>query len=269
MKVTENTLIKMTDKEYFSEGAYVSSSTLKTLYNSSPAHLQVPHKDTDAMRFGRAMHSYFLDEPEEFENKFYSEPTEIDGDPLNRRLKAHREALKLIKAANAGDIIQLEEVEDLKQMQSSVYSGNLVHQYLEGGFAEYAIFSEINGVKVKIKMDYFIPIAGLGGTNIITDLKGCQDASERGFKREIYSRNYDLQAYMYREVCMKAYKKDTMFVFLAIEKTPPFAHAWYGASDEMLMSGKKKFEESLDIYRNTVLQGSYPQYQASRTLTFL
>lgn len=267
--ITTNALIKLTDKEYFAEGAHVSSSTLKTIYDSSPRHLTIPRKDTDAMRFGRAMHSYLLDEPEEFEAKYYVEPEIIKGVPINRRLKDHREFLEALDEANKEkDKVKPEELEVLKLIQTSMYETELAQQYLSGGFAEYAIFSEINGVKVKVKMDYFIPGSN-GNPNIVVDLKGCQDASERGFKHEIYSRHYDLQAYMYRAVAMNAYPNDTMFIFAAIEKNQPYSCCWYGASDEMLTNGKRKFEESLDIYRNTVLLGSYPQYNASRTLTFL
>jgi exodeoxyribonuclease VIII len=234
---------KLTDKQYREHPA-LSYSDLVWL-DKSPLHFKNRdklRKETEAMRLGTLLHLGVL-EPERFKNAYCIEPEEIDGQPINRRVKAHRDYLEQWRNQNKGKIfIRPEDMDTLTTMFNALATHKYAKQYLTGGVSEVMAFGEYKGVPIKGRCDYLVEIPGLGKT--IVDLKKTQDASPKGFERSIYNYKYYLQAAVYT----KLFKADS-FVFVAIEDNELAPIGIYRASDVLLEKGEQKLSYLIDLYK--------------------
>lgn len=233
----------MNDKEYRANQA-LSYSDLVWL-EKSPLHFKNRdklRKETEAMRLGTLLHLGVF-EPERFKNAYCIEPEEIDGQPINRRVRAHRDFLAEFRKQNEGKIfIRPEDMDTLTTMFNALATHKYARQYLTGGKAEVPAFGEYQGVPIKGKCDYIVDIPGLGVT--VVDLKKTQDASPKGFERSIFNYKYYLQAAMY----VRLFRADT-FVFIAVEDNELAPIGIYRASDVLLEKGEQTLDRLISFYK--------------------
>lgn len=245
------------EKDYRAHSA-LSYSDLVHL-EDSPLHFinrDKLRKETEAMRKGTLLHMGLL-EPTKFKNSFAIEPEEIDGQPINRRVKAHREFIEQWKKENEGRVfVRREEMDSLTGMLCALGAHKHAKKYFTGGQAEVAEFGEWCGVPIKGRCDYLTEIPGLGRT--VVDLKKTQDASPKGFERSIYNYRYYLQAFIYKYL----FKADT-FVFVAVEDTGmnDFAPIGiYRASDALLEKGEELLSKLITIYKEAKQTNNWRGY---------
>ena len=85
-------------------------------------------------------------------------------------------------------------------------------------------------------------------TGFLIDLKTTQDASASAFARSVANFNYHIQAAFYMHVVEQATgTRPKGFVFVAVEKTPPYACQVFNASDAMLAEGRHRVEQLLEM----------------------
>lgn len=181
----------MTNKDYHARPE-ISKSDLDLLAKS-PYHYkhkdEFERKDSAALVLGSAVHKLIL-EPVDFYNEFRIEP---DVDKRTKEGKAaYNEFLANLsgKTAIGGDTY-----DTVEQIANAVNSMRETALFLRDGLAEQSYFSEIDGVAVKCRPDFFNENLGL-----CIDLKTTSDASPMGFARSVASFNYHVQAAFYSDI---------------------------------------------------------------------
>ena len=252
-------LVECTNDQYHS-GPGVSKSHLDTIAGASPRHYwhkyinpdRVREEPTPAMVLGSAIHSAIL-EPDLF-------PLEYVADPgINRRTNAGKAEYEAFVAENAGKIVLNDE-----QMQTCLAVRDAVHLHpvaaglLQGGDAEqsfYAIDPE-TGELIKCRTDY---LAG----DLIVDVKSTEDASPDGFGKSAANFRYPMQVAWYRHVMNAAFGEHPQhWVFLAVEKKPPYAIGLYFAEPDMVQRALLACRRDLMRIVNCKRTGQWPDYGA-------
>ena len=214
-----------TNSEYHAHEA-VSKSGLD-LIHKSPAHYKAArHEDTPALRFGTAFHCAVLEN-----DRFNATYTVIEGD---RRTKAVKDSIKDAEAAGK-IILTADDFNAIMSMAQAVFKNPICAALLRGSLKENSVFSELDGVRVKCRPDGWSIEKG-----VLFDLKSTEDASPEGFARTVAKYRYHVQDAFYRHVVASATNcdaDDLSFIFIAIEKKPPFAVALYTLDELAKLQG--------------------------------
>jgi hypothetical protein len=115
--------------------------------------------------------------------------------------------------------------------------------YFEGGEPELTACCTLDGVKVKVRFDYFKDgdIYDVKTTSARVSLDSIQEVSE--------GLDYDLSAALYSDVCEKLTGNAPAFYFLYMGKRPnnvgAFPVGLYKASDAMIERGRRKYKAAL------------------------
>jgi exodeoxyribonuclease VIII len=97
-------------------------------------------------------------------------------------------------------------------------------------------------------------------SGIIPDLKSCLDASPEEFAKTIFNMDYHIQAAMYVDG-LKANNIDAkVFVFVAVEKEPPFAVGVYVLDNDYIEIGRQQYKKALQILAQCIKDNKYPAY---------
>jgi exodeoxyribonuclease VIII len=203
---------------------------------------------TPAMVFGTLFHWIVL-EPE----KFNSRVVVWEGDA-----KRGKEWTSFKEEAGDKNIITTGERDQLLSMKNSVYNSKIAWSAISGAEYEKSIFwpDPTYGVTCKVRPDVIKQ-----GLYLISDLKTAEDASPEGFSRAAANFGYDIQAAFYiagaRAMTGNHYRD---FIFIVVEKKPPYACAVYRASQEMLDAGRVKIGEVLPRYAECLDKDVWPGY---------
>lgn len=257
MKIEDNLSIE----QYHNHTRGVSKSDLD-LIARSPAHYvaakALGRKETPAMAIGSAFHAMTL-EPETFDQEFAVLPEGLD-----RRTKAGKEAFARFEMESVGKrIIGANDLAVVRAMANSVHSHPLAGPLVTGGRAEQSIFWEssiVEGVTSKCRPDY---IKNLKDERyVIVDLKSTEDARPFAFERSAWSFRYHVQAAYYWDGCTDGFgHAPDAFIFVVVEKAPPYAVAVYEASiDDMMNAGRDEYYANLKTFRQCELSGEWPAY---------
>lgn len=246
--------IKISNKEYRSRDG-VSSTDLKHMAKS-PAHFRYwkdnPQEDTPALLFGRASHKYMLEE-NEFFTEFAIAPN------IDKRTKSGKEEYAKFLEINKGkDIITADDFQKIKDMREALYATPSVKLLLSGQ-KELSFFleDEETGIMMKCRPDC---ITNIADANILIDYKSCQDASSEAFMRNAINLNYDLQMSYYKDIMDKATERDYSVIFIAQEKTPPYAVNILEADEYFIKSGRDMYRTYLDLYKDCLDTGKWHGY---------
>lgn len=239
---------------YHADRSCVSVSGLKQLLRS-PAHYQAylsgeGRKETAAMYMGTAIHSRLL-EPAAFSVNYVVAPED------DKRSKEYKEFV----AANDGKLILTKSQADaIEGVAASVDLHVSASTLLRAGHVEHSIIwqDEETGIWLKIRPDCLCTDFDSG---ICLDVKKTVDASSAAFVRACVTYDYDLQAAVYLEGLRQVFQRDFDFVFLAVEETPPYGCALYGAPEEMLARGRRRFRQAMAILQACQGAGEWPSYQ--------
>lgn len=244
----------MTEKEYRQHPA-ISRSELWHIRESPQKfkyYKENPPEPTPALLFGQVFHKMLL-EPDTFNDEFVVAPD------ANRRTKEGKQIWDAFVADHENQtIITAEMFARAKEMCESVKREPLAVKLLNGA-AEVPFFwtDEMTGEACKCRVDvlnteYRQPI--------IVDAKTTADASTESFIRSAINYGYDFQAAMYSEGVEKNIGKKPLFVFIAVEKDPPFSVNILQADEFMLRRGYDLFREYIGIYHDCKLTGNFYGY---------
>jgi exodeoxyribonuclease VIII len=105
------------------------------------------------------------------------------------------------------------------------------------------------------------PDAIIGPLNLIIDLKTTDDASPKAFGRSAMKYRYDVQAAFYIDLYEAHYNcKCEGFIFIAVEKTPPFGVGVYVIEDEDIERGRVKYKPDLERWREAKANNKWTGY---------
>lgn len=212
----------------------LSASGIKQILRS-PAHFrQAVGPDKAHLRLGRAVHCAVLT-PDIFEEEFAC---------ANGRRNKAAEKTELTAA----------EWSDCIGMRDSVRSSRKARELLAVGVAEWSLMWHESLTPCKARPDWRTH-------TFMVDLKTTQDASPDGFARAVRKYGYHIQAAWYlRGWINLAGDEDMTFIFIAVEKSPPYACGFYALSDALLREGRELCERALVLYDQCVTNDDWPGY---------
>ncbi len=228
------------NEEYHSKDS-ISASGLKMIAKKSVKHfLDRKFNETDAMKFGTAVHTAML-ESDKFYDDYYIMP-KVDG-----RTKEGK-ALKAEHIEKAKGKIVLDEADHnrIKAIMANLKKNELAQKFCKGEI-EVSHYGTMDGVDIRVRPDCKNSIAGW-----ISDVKTCQDNSPEKFRIDILKFRYDLQATFYCDA-LGYDPKD--FRFIAVETNYPYSIEVYGLSDDLIELGrngnkwKMGYKQALDNWK--------------------
>lgn len=199
-----------------------------------------PEEPTPALLFGAAVHKLLL-EPETFDDEFLVAP-EVD-----RRTKDGRAIYNsFLAGADGYSILDADSYEKASDMVTAAMNTPFVRKLLDGEH-ECPIYwtDDLTDEPCKCRLDC---LTYVDGKPVIVDYKTTADASTDVFIRSAINHGYDFQAGMYCEGVEKSTGQKPTFVFIAQEKTAPYAVNIFQADDLMVKRGYDIFRELIGIY---------------------
>ena len=250
----------MPNADYHASPA-ISKSGLDKIAKS-PAHYraakEAPAETTDAMVIGSAFHDYIL-LPEIFQTAYTVLPEDFNG-----RTKDGKSYLETIKASGQ-TILKAEWLKDIQGMAAAVAAHPKAAALLSGGHSEVSMFwQDANtGLDCRCRPDHINP------AGIIVDLKSTLDASPAAFAKSCANLRYHVQDAFYSEGYYQAAGTwPRGFVFIAVEKTAPYAVACYTLDDVAKEKGRELYRQDLQTLHAAQANNRWTAYsQKIETLT--
>ena len=232
----------LTEKEYRDIPA-ISRSEL-FLMAQSPEKFKYarenPSEPTPALLLGQVFHKMVL-QPDTLTDE-YAKCISVD-----RRTKQGKEEFdKFFDENKEKIIIGAEMWEKCSQMADAVAQNHLAKKLLSGE-KEVPFFwtDDLTGEKCKCRADCITQIEDM---TICVDVKSASDASSDAFMKAAIKHGYDLQAGMYTDGITRNINKDIRFVFLIVEKEPPYAINIMQADELFVKRGYDLFREYIGMY---------------------
>jgi exodeoxyribonuclease VIII len=213
------------------------------------------------MKLGSLTHCAVL-EPDELSSRY--------GICLPRNTKAGKEMAAEMEAAGI-EAVTASEMEQAIAMAGSVRSHQAAAALLRDGKAEQSFWWDDTptGLRCKCRPDWYTG-------NTIVDLKTTTDASPKGFARSVAQWRYAIQQNHYLAGTFAE-----RFVFIAVEKTYPYAVGVYELDEAAALYGETERRNNLQTiadcraisewpgYGNTIQPLSLPSWamQASPSIT--
>lgn len=240
----------MSNEEYHASPA-ISRGKLWTTFSKSPAHAMAEKiGQTKAMLIGSVVHVATL-EPDLFEREY------VRMEKFDKRTSIGKLAAEQFADQHKGKEVVEADVYDLAAaIRDSLHSSSVVRDLLKGGKAEHSAFWEDfdTGEQCRVRPDLAQP-------GFILDLKTTQDASPDSFAKSVATFGYHLQDAFYSEGWEQAGGgKIDKFVFLAVEKEPPYAWAIYELDDSARAEGRAIMRYALDTLHHCRASNRFPAY---------
>ena len=238
----------------------VSSSGLKAMLRS-PAHYQAyangaskaDEAQQRAFLMGTAVHAALQGGDAELFQVVTVAPK------VDRRTNAGKKAWAQWESESQGRaVITADDLAVIRAMADSVRSDPWAAHVLRDGIAERSVFwlDGETGELCKCRPDYWRPDEGL-----IIDFKTCQDARPDAAAKTIAAFDYHLSAAMYLDGGAAE-----RFMWIFVEKSPPYAVACYLASDEMLSIGRARYRRALNLYHHCRQADTWPAFGTYREI---
>jgi len=233
--------------------AGLSSTGLRELLRS-PAHFvasrTAPRKPTEALVLGTAIHLGVL-EPDRFASEVVERPK------FDRRTKIGKADAETWDATNAGRIgLDADALADVRACVESVHAHPAAARLLADGRPEVSVLwaDEDSGVACKARLDWW------RDDGVIVDLKTTDDASPTAFARTVARYGYHVQAAWYARAAAALGRPAPAFVFVAVEKTAPFAVGCYALDPEAMDAGRARVADALSTYEWCARASVWPAY---------
>lgn len=269
MTTATTPIITMTADEYHEGRAnYLTSHGLMDYIKSPRMHQLksaglLPSKSSRSFAIGTALHTLVLEGRGEFDRNYFSpmpgtEPiNDKTGKPFGAATKAYQEWLE--SSASGRVVLTPSDYELVNGMASAVANHTQAGFLFEQGQAEGVLRTEINGVAVQTRMDWFNPDIG------IVDLKTITDLDEFGEQFEKF--NYGLQGAFYQCVAEEVLGKCLPLYFIVVEKNPTHRVGVFTVNQHRLERERRIVEYQLRCYGDSLQNNHWPTgYEQIRTI---
>jgi exodeoxyribonuclease VIII len=217
-------------------------------------------EETDALTFGRAIHSAILT-PDEFAKDFTLLPKFVGRGAVNaKRAWAEENASKTP--------LKPDSYEKIERMREALFNSVIARKLFwdwQGDSELTALWASqldpsVPPVLCKGRMDRVV--TSPDGNKIIVDLKTTESADPHDFPRKcFYQYRYHVQAASYIDGLRDASGDNVdSFIFVAIEKEPPYLIACYVSDDAFLQVGRAHYLKNVKTYAECCLSGNWPGY---------
>ena len=283
---------ELTNEAYHADTTHVSGSKLAIIYNTCTARaLLEENKPSKALSFGTLSHTMML-EPSIF-SSLYVRDIEVSEDMLvtasdltswlkdqSRKGLSGKSKAELIEmvidtATTAGiavppiydllkeahskthsdkTIVSPDEYDMVIKMRQSLEVNGL-YKDLQGGDTELSIFTELHGVKVKVRVDYIDKYKG-----IVRDYKTTQSCDPRQFYYNSLNYGYLLKMALQQAVCEQVFDRKFDMYLLAQEKVYPYIAIDFKLTEKHLEIGREQLKIALQQYKTHLDTGTYSLY---------
>lgn len=229
-----------------------SKSVLWAIHTQSPLHAITQRKQTNAMALGTAVHCAVL-EPQHFESRYKRGPD------INKNTNAYKEAKADVPLG--AELMGPKEYDAALRIRDNAAAHRTLSSLMKGAEVEVSAFAAISGVQCKARPD------AVADGNVLLDLKTTTDSGPRAFAASCRRYGYHVQEGWYRDIWEKAHRPSGSaggvqdFVFIAVEKAPPYAIALYRLSEEDAAYGRLIAASAFETYRHCVQKGDWPGYR--------
>jgi exodeoxyribonuclease VIII len=234
----------------------VSKSALDLVHRSL-AHYKAyidgaEEESTPAFAFGSAFHCALL-EPDRFAAAYAVEP-----DFGDLRTKIGKAARDEWRAEHVGALpLSDYDARMIAGMVGAVRSHPLAGKMIRDGEAEVTVRwkDAETGLQCKSRADYYVSRLGM-----VLDVKSTQNASEREFKRDVAKYRYFVQDALYRAGFAAVGAPIKHFVFVAVEKSPPFGVATFSLNMDGVAMGNEQARRGMTALANAMQSNEWPGY---------
>ena len=212
----------------------LSHSTLKNM-EPTPAHcfayMQEKPEPTPAMILGTLTHSLVL-EPASPLPQLAVKPEDMKfSTTVGKEWRAAREQEGRL-------IVTSDAYKSLLGMTREIAAHPFARQLLSQGQTELSLFAKApfeRSLLRKCRID-FVPQG-----NYLVDVKTCEDASPEGFAKTLFNFGYFTQAAWYLDLWNDSVPEEPKegFMFIAVEKAPPYAAAVYSVAKDAIERGRE------------------------------
>lgn len=225
--------------------------------NRSPAHYwahyldpnRQPQEPTSAMMLGTALHTAVL-EPHLWDQQYAVPPQAFD-----RRTKVGKELAAAFEAEAEGKtVLAPGDADQIRRMADAVHRHPASSFLLDlPGIREGSYFwiDQQTGLECKCRPDWHSQ-----DRRILVDVKTTEDASPRGFARSCANYRYHVQANWYQ----RPFSEAEQFLFIAVEKAPPYLVAVYAATPAMVAAGGRAADNDLQLLARCKASNTWPGY---------
>lgn len=241
--------------EYHKGIERISSSGLKMILRQSPAHffhrygLGIEQEQTTALLMGQLVHALVLEGDEAARARYGVAPA-------NPGTKKYADWLEESRGLVGG--LKGDDWDEAYAIRDAVLSDPVIAGLLSAkGVTEQAIewVDPITGAACKAKPDWLAADASL-----CIDLKTSSNASFPSFANTVRFYDYDLSASFYLDGIEATAKTTPEWLWVVVEKAPPYATAVYAVSSETLDEGSRKASQALATYAACMKTRSWPGY---------
>lgn len=230
-----------------------------------------PLDPTDAMDFGSGTHCWVL-EPEEMERLFVisgqCEATKKgDGKRCDKqgKFRLNGEWFCGTKGHKPDypdemteTLIKSSDWLAMQQIRQAILAHPKAGPLIEAaGENELSILQEHGPTGLLCKMRPDISRMQVG---TFADLKTCVSARKKEFEANLFRRGYHRQAGVYSHLARQAGLDVRRFVFIAVEKKPPYCVATYQLKADALAEGWREAQELMTQYRQCLDSDHWPGY---------
>lgn len=286
----------MPDEDYFKSPGINKHSL--DLIAQSPAtywfERHNPRPTTPAMALGRALHCLAL-EPDLFPVRYCKPPVDQPKKPTAAQRNAKKPSPDTLiqiaaydawaekwEAENGGKII-ISDVSDqdkgawgvsdwdrLHAMASSIHANPIASALMDGARTEMTMYWQDANARgdgdptwrlCKGRADFYSDAHYIMG-----DIKTAADASFSGFARAVHDHRYEVQAAWYSDGAKLCGLRVDAFVFVVVEKEPPYLTACYTLPAQWLHQGRVKYRRDLETYHKCRQADQWPGYESLRDL---
>ena len=255
--MTADLIPGISDTEYHRQDSLSATGAKKLL--ACPARFKwerdnPPAPTKPVFDFGKLAHRAILGEGGEI--------VVVDAD--NWLTKAAKEQRQEAYDRGATPVLRA-EVDAAEQMRQSVLAHPMAATLLADGRAELSgsWTDKATGVHLRFRPDWY-------NDNLVVcaDVKTAASADPDEFRRAAAKFGYHLQAAWYQSG-LSAHGIDARFIFIVVEKTPPYPVSVIELDDEAIAEGRRLMREAIDLYARCTDTGIWPAYGDDITLISL
>ncbi|SAK98520.1 exonuclease VIII [Caballeronia pedi] len=252
-------LVDLSNDDYHA-GPGVSKSHLDVIAEKSPLHYwntylnpdRLPPEQKSDFLLGSAAHSAIL-EPDLFESSFVKSPA------FNMRTKDGKQMFADFVQENPGkQILTPDDYQTCLDIRDAVYRHPTAPGLLSGGKPEQSFFVDDaeTGELIKCRFDYL-----QDGGALAIDVKTTRNAHPRSFGKDAANFRYDIAVAWYFDVLRQLYNETPKYwVWLAIEKEPPYAIGLYYAKTEDILRAHDSARRDFMRIVNCKRANEWPDY---------
>lgn len=267
----------MTHDEYHADTSRISKSGISRVLKS-PAHYWAeyldpnkgPREETAAMFEGTLLHTTIL-EPGEVLKRYVVQPADAPSRDCLRHRNAKAPSADTLKniawwdhfnETTGGRLLISSAMYDRSQRIADSVRRHPAARWLldQAGIIEEAHTWEDMDTDAPCKC---MPDKRIPDHGIVVDLKSAEDASPDGFGRSAKTYGYPMQGALYLDglnnYASRGGSYDS-FMFIAVEKDPPYAVAVYNIPDDVLQKGRELYLRGLRAYMEARTTGEWPAY---------